>query len=269
MRAEWWYSARLPVNWKLGVEAFVEQYHVLQSHPQLRIPGRYPGRGQFDPRAFVESELQYLKTMSDGMAGMVHARDLRIAEEMADLELPADYTLARSTWDRALNDAVMSTHRARGCDMPDLNELSEQKIDDTLWFCFPHFFVLPMYSSATSYRFRPLGPEETRMDMWSLTRYPAGQEPETPPLPELWEHDDARWPPIPTQDFSNLPKQQRGLHARSFEYMRLSEQNEGHISNYQRVIDGFLAGYPYDKLLPALRKVNLNPLEQPVVEIDL
>jgi nitrite reductase/ring-hydroxylating ferredoxin subunit len=269
MRAEWWYSARLPVNWKLGIEAFVEQYHVLQSHPQLRIPGRYPGREQFDPRAFVESELQYLKTMSDGMAGMVHARDLRIAEEMADLELPADYTLARSTWDRALNDAVMSTHRARGCDMPDLNELSEQKIDDTLWFCFPHFFVLPMYSSATSYRFRPLGPEETRMDMWSLTRYPAGQEPETPPLPELWEHDDARWPPIPTQDFSNLPKQQRGLHARSFEYMRLSEQNEGHISNYQRVIDGFLAAYPYDKLLPALRKVNLNPLEQPVVEIDL
>jgi hypothetical protein len=92
---------------------------------------------------------------------------------------------------------------------------------------------------------------------------------QTPPLPELWEHDDARWPPIPTQDFSNLPKQQRGLHARSFEYMRLSEHNEGHISNYQRVIDGFLAGYPYDELLPALRKVNLNPLEQPVVEIDL
>jgi phenylpropionate dioxygenase-like ring-hydroxylating dioxygenase large terminal subunit len=269
MRAEWWYAARLPVNWKLGIEAFVEQYHVLQSHPQLRIPGRYPGRDQFDPRAFVESELEYLRTMSEGMAGMVHARDLRIAEELADLELPADYKLARATWDRALNDAVISTHRARGCDMPDLNELSERKIDDTMWFGFPHFFVLPMYSSATSYRFRPLGPEETRMDMWSLTRYPAGEEPETPPLPELWAHDDARWPPIPTQDFSNLPKQQRGLHARSFEYMRLSERNEGHISNYQRVIDGFLAGYPYDKLLPALRKVNLNPLEQPVVEIDL
>ena len=51
MRAEWWYACRLPTNWKLGVEAFVEQYHVLQSHPQLRIPGRYPRRdGQFDPR---------------------------------------------------------------------------------------------------------------------------------------------------------------------------------------------------------------------------
>jgi hypothetical protein len=272
MRAEWWYSARLPVNWKLGVEAFVEQYHVLQSHPQLRIPGRFPGGNGdgFDPRAFVDAELQYLHTMSDGMAGMVHARDVKIAEEMAaGIELPADFTAARSAWDRSLNDAVAGAHRSRGCDMPDLNALADQGIDDTLWYCFPHFFVLPMYSSATSYRFRPLGPEETRMDMWSLSRFPEGEEPETPPLPELWEHDDVRWPPIPTQDFSNLPKQQRGLHARSFEYMRLSERNEGHISNYQRVIDGFLAGLPTDKLLPALRKVNLNPLEQPVVEIDL
>jgi hypothetical protein len=153
--------------------------------------------------------------------------------------------------------------------MPDLNALVAQGWGDTMWFCFPNFFVLPMYSSATSYRFRPLGPEECRMDMWSLTRYPPGEEPETPPMPELWAHDDSRWPPIPTQDFSNLPKQQVGLHARSFEYMRLSERNEGHISNYQRVLDGFLAGYPTEKMLAALRKVNLNPLEQPVAEIEL
>jgi phenylpropionate dioxygenase-like ring-hydroxylating dioxygenase large terminal subunit len=269
LRAEWWYQARLPVNWKLGVEAFVEQYHVLQSHPQLRIPGRYQGRDEFDPRAFVDSELQYLETMSDGMAGMVHGRDLEIAKELADLELPADYKLARATWDTTFNEAVVRTHTARGCDMPDLNGLAEEQIDDTMWFCFPHFFVLPMYSSATSYRFRPLGPEETLMDMWSLTRFPPGEEPEAPPIPEPWAHDDPRWPPIPTQDFSNLPKQQVGLHARTFEYMRLSERNEGHISNYQRVLDGFLAGYPTEKLLGALQKVNLNPLEQPVAEIEL
>ncbi len=49
--------------------------------------------------------------------------------------------------------------------------------------------------------------------------------------------------------------------------MRLSERNEGHISNYQRVIDGFLAGLPHETLLPALHKVNVNPLEMPVLEI--
>ncbi len=271
LRAEWWYACRLPVNWKLAEEAFVEQYHVLQSHPQLRIPGRYPTRdpADFEPRAFVGAELQYLRTMSEGMAGMVHARDVQIAEALADLELPADYQLARSTWDRTLNDAVFRAHRERGCDIPDLNQLQDQGLNEPMGYCFPHFFVLPMYSSAASYRFRPLGPEETLMDIWSLTRFQEGAEPEAPPVPEWWEYDDPRWPPIPAQDFSNMPRQQRGLHARSFEYMRLSERNEGHISNYHRVIDGFLAGYPYDKLVPALAKVNVNPLEMPVVEIEL
>ncbi|HXY27462.1 MAG TPA: aromatic ring-hydroxylating dioxygenase subunit alpha [Acidimicrobiales bacterium] len=269
LRAEWWYACRLPANWKLAEEAFVEQYHVLQSHPQLRIPGRLPTRdpADFDPRSFIDAELHYLRVMSEGMAGMVHATDVAIAEGVAGMELPADYGLARFTWQRTLNDAVTRAHRERGCDIPDLNELEEHDLNQPMGYCFPHYFVLPMYSSASTYRFRPLGPEETLMEIWSLTRFPQGAEPDTPPVPELWRHDDPRWPPIPAQDFSNLPKQQRGLHARSFEYMRLSERNEGHISNYHRVIDGFLAGLPYEKLLPALGKVNVNPLEMPVVEI--
>ncbi len=173
MRAEWWYAARLPVNWKLAQEAFVEQYHVLEAHPQLRIPGRFPPRdGTFDPRVFVESELHYLHTMSDGMAGMVHANDVRIAEGLRDIELPADPAAARSTWERTLNDAVVRWHRDAGHDVPDLNELEAQGTNEPMGYCFPHFFVLPMYSSASSYRFRPLGPEETLMEIWSLTRFP-------------------------------------------------------------------------------------------------
>jgi len=270
MRAEWWYAFRLPVNWKLAQEAFVEQYHVLQTHPQLRIPGRYPPRdGSFDPQVFIESELHYLRTMSEGMAGMVHAKDVRIAEQLKDMELPADPVLARLTWDRTLNDAVTSWHRDAGSVIPDLNELDVSGMNEPMGYCFPHFFVLPMYSSASSYRFRPLGPEETLMEIWSLTRFPEGSEPDRLPPPDPWECGDPRVPPIPTQDFSNLPRQQKGLHARGFEYMRLSEQLEGHISNYQRTIDGFLAGLPYEKLLPALRAINVNPLDMPVVDIGL
>jgi glycine betaine catabolism A len=136
-----------------------------------------------------------------------------------------------------------------------------------MYYCFPHFFVLPMYSSASSYRFRPLGPEETLMEIWSLTRYPSGSEPATPPVPEVWEHNDPRWPPIPAQDFSNLPRQQKGLHAKGFEYMRLSAGAEGGISNFERLIDGFLAGLPHEALASGLRAVNVNPLESPVADL--
>jgi nitrite reductase/ring-hydroxylating ferredoxin subunit len=267
MRAEWWYAVRLPVNWKLAEEAFVEQYHVVQSHPQLVIPGRYPPRNgaPWDPQKFIEAEIHYLRTMSEGMAGMVHANDVRIAEGLRAIELPADPMDAITTWNHTLNDAVTSWHRANGSVMPDLNALEASGLNQPMGYAFPHYFVLPMYSSASSYRFRPLGPEVTLMEIWSLTRFPEGQEPTPPTPPEPWAHDDPRFPPIPQQDFSNLPKQQRGLHARGFEYMRLSETMEGHISNFHRLIDGFLAGLPHETLLSALPSINVNPLEMPII----
>ena len=270
LRAEQWYACRLPVNWKLAEEAFVEQYHVVETHPELVIPGLYPPRngGPMDPQVFIDAEIHYLRTMSVGMDGMVHANDVRVAEGLRDLELPSDPTELMATWHRTLNDAVVRWHRDAGSDVPDLNELTAQGINEPFFHCFPHYFVLPMYSSASSYRFRPLGPEETLMEIWSLARVPEGSEPVKPTPPEVWETDDPRWPPIPAQDFSNLPRQQKGLHAKSFEYMRLSERAEGHISNFQRTIDGFLAGLPYEKLLPALHEVNVNSLERPIVDIE-
>jgi phenylpropionate dioxygenase-like ring-hydroxylating dioxygenase large terminal subunit len=269
MHPEWWYAFRLPVNWKLAEEAFMEQYHVIESHPQLVDMRRFPPKDptRFDPQAWLDAEIRYLHIMNEGMAGMVHARDVDVAERLRGIELPAEFGLAVKTWNRTLNDAVVQWHRDEGYTIPDLNELDDQGLNEPMGYCFPHFFVLPMYSSASSYRFRPLGPEETLMEIWSLTRFPEGEDPPRLQVPDVWDCDDPRVPPIPTQDFSNLPRQQRGLHNAGFEYMRFSEQAEGGIINFERTVDGFLAGLPYDRLLPALGKVNVNPLEQPAADL--
>ena len=55
------------------------------------------------------------------------------------------------------------------------------------------------------------------------------------------------------------PGSSKGLHARGFEYMRLSEGIEGGISNFERTVDGFLAGLPYEQLLPALQSDQREP----------
>jgi phenylpropionate dioxygenase-like ring-hydroxylating dioxygenase large terminal subunit len=269
LRTEKWFSCRLPVNWKLAEEAFMEQYHVMETHPQLVIGGRDVSRtgGTSDPRTVIDAEIHYLRTMSEGMDGMVHANDVRVAERLRDMELPDDPKAAIAAWLETLNDEVVRWHRDAGSDIPDLNDLEARGLNEPMGYGFPHYFVLPMYSSASSYRFRPLGPEETLMEIWSLTRFPEGQEPVKPTPPEAWEFDDPRWPPIPAQDFSNLPRQQKGLHAKGFEYMRLSERAEGGVSNFERLIDGFLAGLPYERLLPALESVNVNPLESPVADL--
>jgi phenylpropionate dioxygenase-like ring-hydroxylating dioxygenase large terminal subunit len=269
LRAEWWHAFALPVNWKLAQEAFLEQYHVIETHPELVIPKRFAPKDPagFDPEVFVDAELHYLHVMSEGMAGMVHANDVAVAETRRTLTLSKDPEEAMAAWHAGLNDAVVAWHSERGADIPDLNELVAQGIGETMYYCFPHYFVLPMYSSASAYRFRPLGPEETLMEIWSLTRYPKGQEPPVPPRPEPWAHDDPRVPPIPTQDFSNLPRQQRGLHNAGFEYMRLSEGIEGGIANFERTVDGYVAGLSHAELAHALREVNLNPLERSVVDL--
>jgi hypothetical protein len=80
--------------------------------------------------------------------------------------------------------------------------------------------------------------------------------------------DDPSWPTIPAQDFSNLPRQQKGLHARGFDYMRLSHRIEGLISNFERVIDGFLAGLPYERLLPGIQRTNTT-IDVPIVDLDM
>ena len=49
--------------------------------------------------------------------------------------------------------------------------------------------------------------------------------------------------------------------------MRLSAKLEGHISNFERTIDGFLAGLPHERLLPALREVNVYPFDKPIVDL--
>ena len=51
-------------------------------------------------------------------------------------------------------DGVTAWHRARGCDFPDLNDLDRRGVIDAVGFCFPNYFILPQYSSASSYRIR-------------------------------------------------------------------------------------------------------------------
>lgn len=265
LRTEWWQSCRLPVNWKLATAAFMEGYHVPQTHPQL-LPSSQPATSK--PPGLVQTSLYFMRTLGEGMAGMTHANDIRIAEGLQNIELPSNPAEAMAEWKSTLNDAVVAWHRARGCDMPDLNDLQRRGIVDAIGFCFPHYFLLPQYSSASSYRIRPLGPEETLFEIWSLTRIPPDQITAKPTPPEPMAPDDPRWPPIPAQDFSNLPRQQKGLHSKGFEFMRLSSRIEGLISNFERVIDGFLAGLPSAALVPAIQKTNTT-IDVPIADLGL
>ena len=73
--------------------------------------------------------------------------------------------------------------------------------------------------------------------------------------PTILAYDSKDFPPIPQQDYSNIPIQQVGLHAKGFEFMRLSKTIEGLISNYNRIIDGHLVGVDPQKLAAATHEL--------------
>jgi hypothetical protein len=80
--------------------------------------------------------------------------------------------------------------------------------------------------------------------------------------------DSKTFPPISQQDFENIPKQQVGLRAPGFEYMRLSKKVEGLISNYQRIVDGYIAGVDPKKLAKATNVLGGN-FDGPIAELEL
>jgi len=72
--------------------------------------------------------------------------------------------------------------------------------------------------------------------------YPEGQEPGKPTFGGVHPKDDAtEWPLIPRQDFSNIERQQRGLHTQGMPGMRTCEQFEDAIPNMHAHLDTYLA----------------------------
>jgi phenylpropionate dioxygenase-like ring-hydroxylating dioxygenase large terminal subunit len=281
LKAEWWRSAVIPANWKLAMEAFMEGYHVMATHPQLHrltvaeaqiygpdAPGAEPPpTSSPSAREFVDLTIGFLSPLRTGMGGMVDQFEVEIAESLRDMELPEDAAAGAMAFYGRLNAEITEQGRARGLPVPDLNAVAAQYPFNAVEFFFPNYFLLPMFTAMSAYRVRPLGPETCLFEIWSLAHRPEDEPREPLVAPEPLSHDDPSFPEVPRQDYANLPFQQLGLHSRGFEYMRLSPKVEGMISNYQRVIDGYLAGLDSPTLAKAAGVACDGGLDSPLVDI--
>jgi phenylpropionate dioxygenase-like ring-hydroxylating dioxygenase large terminal subunit len=261
LRVYWWKEAIIPANWKLAQEAFHEGWHVMATHPQLTLGAgeAYPAtipeysafengharfQGRDDPavrtlgkgqgaQGFMDS----MRLLWEGQDAMVLERDIRVFEGIRNRVGPGE------EYGSAAVKALIEY--AAGAGIP----LRPTPESIRLWggevFLFPNFFYLPMYSNSLSYRVRPYNddPEMCRFEVWSLTMPASGQETPRARLKGRFAPDDTEnWGRIPRQDFSNLARQQRGLHSRSFRAHRLATEWERAISNMHEELDRYLAG---------------------------
>ena len=276
LKMDWWCGTVLPTNWKLAMEAFQEGFHTPKTHPQLQAAAPN-GNAQFGPdaegipinegldaRQTVNQFVDYYAKLSEGMDGMVHKTEVAVLEKLRDMEVPEDPDVATMVFHGKAYEEVEKDARARGADIFDFAKVAQEHPFHAVEFMFPHYFLLPMMGAMSSYRIRPLTPETCFFEIWSLVIRPEGEDYPTPLEPTIIPHDSDKFPEIPRQDYSNLPIQQLGLH--DLQFMRLASKHEGMISNYQRLVDGYLAGIEPEKLAKASQVVN-SGFAAPILDI--
>jgi phenylpropionate dioxygenase-like ring-hydroxylating dioxygenase large terminal subunit len=276
LKMDWWYATVLPTNWKLAMEAFMEGYHVMQTHPQLHwVSPRANARWGPEADGTMRNEsltgdeawemgIDFWKSLNQGMAGMLHDTEMAVIEKYRGEGFKGTQDEAFMTMTgRAMVD-IRDDALARGADMFDIPKVSAEVEMNAVEFMFPHYFVLPSMGAMSSYRCRPLTPETCYFEIWSLVIRPESEEYDTPTKATFLEYNSPDYPEIPRQDYSNLPLQQLGLH--NMKEMRLSRDWEGLISNYQRLIDGYIAGLDDDKLVTGQNRVN-HGYDRPICDI--
>lgn len=276
LKMDWWYATVLPTNWKLAMEAFMEGYHVMRTHPQLfdLMPGSSYGPDADGPaparhvtgQQMVGNMIDFYARLSSGMAGMVHDTEVTVLEKLRGMDVPEDPMAAIAAFIARAQRDITADGLARGAPMFDIPSVNQEFPFHDVEFLFPHFFLLPSFSAMSSYRIRPLTAETCLFEIWSLALRPEDEAFDTPSQPTMLPYDSPQFPEIPMQDYSNLPRQQIGLHAGSFTHMRLSHEQEGMISNYQRLIDGYLEGRDAETLRHGQTVVN-SGYNAPILDI--
>ncbi|SNQ52226.1 (2Fe-2S)-binding protein [Frankia canadensis] len=269
-RYRWYKSVVLPANWKTCLEAFNEGYHVQTTHPQLLrynddqtysvAHGRHGMFGGADdnrplgapsrrldlpvPEGFDyrDGVVRFVEMMEETLGAIWTPRDLAAAKRMA-AELPDGTDPYRVLGTMMLFAAESAM--ADGAGWPNLTPENFVRAGQD-WHIFPNLIVLPYPDGALWYRSRPNGddPDSCIYDIWSLARYPKGEEP--PLRREFYQdwHDSDEWGLILTQDFRNMAAVQQGMKSRGFAGPRPSPRQEQAIANFHRVLQEYLAMRP-------------------------
>lgn len=275
MRAKWWKKVILNANWKLAQEAFFEAYHVMQTHPQLLLGGgdeagevmsrsveysifkgghaRFQG-SEGDNRSYLDLDgasqeddalaaelfLESQRLLASGQDAGTLDRDIQIFEGV--LHKPVEEGDERSFPERAIAAFYEYSANAGIPVAPPSAESTRLWGGDIV--LYPNYLMLPMLGNCLVYRIRPYkdDPEWCEFDVWSLTTYPIGQEPEHLELKGVFDKDDVDgWGLIPRQDFANIEAQQRGLHSAGYTANRLSRVYEKSIANHHHEVDRCIA----------------------------
>lgn len=257
-----WVGKVVPANWKVVMEAFMESWHTVVTHPQLlpftgdanslyNIYGDYVNMTvtpfgtmspHLDPKGrpqqwIVDEFVKYNGRSSDNYEDQdAGGFNVKVPEGMT----------ARAALGASLRE---TTTRMFGHDVSFASDA--EMMDAILYNVFPNFSPWAGFQPNIVYRWRPWHDvDHCLMEVRILTRVPPGQErPRAPEMKLLGL--DQKWTEAPElgilgdvfeQDMENLPYVQTGLKATMNDRVELANYQEIQIRQFQNTLAKFVEG---------------------------
>jgi len=241
------------MNWKVGVEAFIESLHVEATHPQI-MPTTGDTNTQYDIWA---GQPHWNRMLTPFATPSPQLRPLLSEQEIYDvmaaqgqgapgMQVPPGGTARALAGEQMRKLVGMMSGR-------DLAHVTDAELLDAIqYFVFPNFFPWGGYFLNIVYRFRPVGADPNRalMEVMMLMPVPpAGPRPAPARMRLLGEHEE--WTdapelgplgPIFKQDMNNMPFVQRGLRAARKPGVTLANYQESRIRHLHQTLAAYLRG---------------------------
>lgn len=253
-------------NWKVTLEAFIESFHVITTHPQILttlgdanteydvykdqphfnrmisaqgIPS--PHLGPDVPEQVVLDSMLETASYYENMAAADPRR--RVSPDVR-VQVPEGGTA------REVLAAMMRADQDPLA--PDVSEASDSEILDAIQYTlFPNLFPWGGAKTTICYRFRPNGnnPDTSIMECMLLAPLADGAE-RPAPAKIHWLEPDEDWLNAPElgilaaifdQDSENLSRVQRGLRASRKQGVTLGNYQEVRVRHFNQTLDEYLA----------------------------
>lgn len=244
---------RLPCNWKAAAQAFLEAYHVRETHASGQLGDEVTA--QYDVFGDNVSRFIHTTVLNSPLRDPQRTEEELLARQASrrgtdTVELPSGVR-ARDVYAKMIQEQMSELY---GHDYSHLSE--SMTLDSIEYFLFPNAFFFPGLQLPMVYRFRPDpdSVDHTYFDLLMMRPRPAsGKVPDPPDIIEL-DVDDTYTRAeglgglgrVYDQDTANMAAQTRGFRSSMKRGQTLGNYQEVRARHLQERVREHVGDYPSD-----------------------
>jgi phenylpropionate dioxygenase-like ring-hydroxylating dioxygenase large terminal subunit len=232
----------LPANWKMAMEAFLEAFHVLETHSQAVLTAA-DANAQYD--LFGPNVSRFMHAIgkpSPHLKAPVSEQQILARMGRDPKDLPEGMSA------RAYHAERLRAELSEQFEVDFSGKSNAEMLDSIEYFLFPNAFFFPGINIRLCYRFRPIDVDHCLHEILVLQPLPPGKPRPAPAKPIRLEVEDS-YTTVPgfalasilDQDTDNLKMQRNGARASRKGAQSLGNYQEARIRQLHLTLDGYLS----------------------------